>query len=687
MSESNIDIIVEATDNASGTIQQVASNTESSLNEISDASNTVTEATDQTTASSQQVGLAFNNVATSGFALVMSVENIEKSQVMLDRANLVVERSTETLQTAQENYNAVVEKYGANSQQAQDALAKLAIAEDAHNVALERQNVAQLNVNNSMVMAAVTVIPSIITMVSSVITITQGWTGAQAALNLVLEANPILLVVAAVAALVVGLVIAYEKVGWLRDAVNACGSAILGFANAILNAVSRFNDWVSGEDAARAATNALIISAGNAGTATNAVSESVNNFGASARNAAADNVQFISSVDKANLGVYAYQSTMDTLRTSLTNVISSTDSYVKKLEELEVQKASVNSTSESELNSLNAQMAALRASTTGVVEDTSAYKTLQGQIASVTSTRDVLLGSYDAEISKIQAIPGVIKSELVDKAQSAVQTYKDCVSGKMADLSDKGQTATADLVSTTNDLIKNGLVGQAQDNIQAFVDCAGGKSQKMVDSMTNDIQTLTATYDTNTAKIADLVKAGALDEAAVLEASNEDIKAKITQLETWRNDYLASSWAQSTDIVKENLTEIMDAIAAANITPTATPFSPDVVSLPASGAPSAITLAAMRGRLPGLAEGGIVTSPTLRLVGEAGPEAIIPLGQGGGLGLGNISVTVNVEGSADQRTVDFAVQRIRQELKNVIVEASSSQTAATHKRIRNGAVF
>ena len=43
---------------------------------------------------------------------------------------------------------------------------------------------------------------------------------------------------------------------------------------------------------------------------------------------------------------------------------------------------------------------------------------------------------------------------------------------------------------------------------------------------------------------------------------------------------------------------------------------------------------------PGTASGGIVTSPQVRMVGEAGPEAIIPLSQMGGMG-GN-SVTVNV---------------------------------------------
>jgi len=49
--------------------------------------------------------------------------------------------------------------------------------------------------------------------------------------------------------------------------------------------------------------------------------------------------------------------------------------------------------------------------------------------------------------------------------------------------------------------------------------------------------------------------------------------------------------------------------------------------------------------LLGLAEGGVVTGPTTALIGEAGPEAVIPLDkfdQGGGFGMGG-GVTVNIE--------------------------------------------
>jgi hypothetical protein len=46
--------------------------------------------------------------------------------------------------------------------------------------------------------------------------------------------------------------------------------------------------------------------------------------------------------------------------------------------------------------------------------------------------------------------------------------------------------------------------------------------------------------------------------------------------------------------------------------------------------------------IPALAEGGIVTRPTLALVGEAGPEAVIPLNRAMG---GHMGVTVVVQGS------------------------------------------
>jgi hypothetical protein len=51
--------------------------------------------------------------------------------------------------------------------------------------------------------------------------------------------------------------------------------------------------------------------------------------------------------------------------------------------------------------------------------------------------------------------------------------------------------------------------------------------------------------------------------------------------------------------------------------------------------------AAGRLGIPRFGNGGIVTSATLALVGEKGPEAIVPLGKGGGMGN---NVTINISG-------------------------------------------
>jgi len=48
--------------------------------------------------------------------------------------------------------------------------------------------------------------------------------------------------------------------------------------------------------------------------------------------------------------------------------------------------------------------------------------------------------------------------------------------------------------------------------------------------------------------------------------------------------------------------------------------------------------------VPHLAEGGIVTSPTLALIGESGPEAVVPLGSGGAAGGGPTVIQLVLDG-------------------------------------------
>ncbi|MFA8415091.1 hypothetical protein ACEPTV_33130, partial [Burkholderia pseudomallei] len=60
--------------------------------------------------------------------------------------------------------------------------------------------------------------------------------------------------------------------------------------------------------------------------------------------------------------------------------------------------------------------------------------------------------------------------------------------------------------------------------------------------------------------------------------------------------------------------------------------------------------------VPALAAGGVVLGPTLALIGEAGPEAVVPLTEGGRYGFGGgsdrpIEVVVKLDGSVIARVV------------------------------------
>ena len=62
--------------------------------------------------------------------------------------------------------------------------------------------------------------------------------------------------------------------------------------------------------------------------------------------------------------------------------------------------------------------------------------------------------------------------------------------------------------------------------------------------------------------------------------------------------------------------------------------------------------------IPQLADGGIVSRPTLALIGESGPEAVVPLSKGGA-GMGG-SVTINVNGGDPNAVVDALRSYMRQ---------------------------
>jgi hypothetical protein len=74
--------------------------------------------------------------------------------------------------------------------------------------------------------------------------------------------------------------------------------------------------------------------------------------------------------------------------------------------------------------------------------------------------------------------------------------------------------------------------------------------------------------------------------------------------------------------------------------------------------------------LPKLADGGIVTSPTVAMIGEAGPEAVIPLNKMGAMGTTN--VTINMPVGANGEDVVRALERYTRQQGNLQLPVSNT---------------
>jgi SLT domain-containing protein len=71
-----------------------------------------------------------------------------------------------------------------------------------------------------------------------------------------------------------------------------------------------------------------------------------------------------------------------------------------------------------------------------------------------------------------------------------------------------------------------------------------------------------------------------------------------------------------------------------------------------------------------MATGGIVRSPTFALIGEAGPEAVVPLNKASGLGM-NITVNAGLVSTPDQVGQDIiaAIQKAQRRSGTVFAPA------------------
>ena len=157
----------------------------------------------------------------------------------------------------------------------------------------------------------------------------------------------------------------------------------------------------------------------------------------------------------------------------------------------------------------------------------------------------------------------------------------------------------------------------------------------------------------------------------VFTTSLNDIKSAWNTAWTDMSNFLSTIWGQIESTVKNSINTLITVINAFINGLDALHISLPSISIPGTKLSTpAINLGFTIPNIPMLADGGFVTSPTLALIGEAGPEAVIPLsrmGAGGQVGGGGTAITVNIQGGifpADQS----AIKQIGDMLAKTIVQ-------------------
>lgn len=236
------------------------------------------------------------------------------------------------------------------------------------------------------------------------------------------------------------------------------------------------------------------------------------------------------------------------------------------------------------------------------------------------------------------------RNKLVD-AKQAFASFRDGVRDSITGLLSFSDAATAETGSFLDNLRKQaeGIVSFSGKVTQLI---ASGLSESAIQ------QVLSAGAEAGT-KIADELIAGgasAITETNKLVASVADAATQLAQ--SGANAFYQAGVTQGEAMVNGIIAAVQKAgfsiVGGAVSLPKALQKALDAGSLSTAQVKQLNTLL---GRVPKLADGGIVNKPTLALIGESGPEAVIPL-SGRNSSAGNtINLTVNAGMGADGQVI------------------------------------
>lgn len=293
-------------------------------------------------------------------------------------------------------------------------------------------------------------------------------------------------------------------------------------------------------------------------------------------------------------------------------------------------------------------------------QETGAYNKALGLSAQQQMRVADAAGIFNQKFQDTKADVGGAKKEvesfataLKEKLSEAVDTAKEKLADAQGEFNDFA-TKVSDAVKGALDF--NAALEAGDYGFKGFLDALRGQVRGIVEYSTNLGKALEMGLSQDAlgyvmdagnvagAEIAlELVKGGqtaidetnALVEAAQraadkvgLQAANNWYKAGVDQA-TFIVDGLEAELTKLTPKLMAKMDEIAAKLKrSVNIDVVVTERVNKIVSTVTSG-------------IPKMANGGIVTGPTLALIGEAGPEAVVPLSQMGNMGGGGVTINVN----------------------------------------------
>ena len=445
---------------------------------------------------------------------------------------------------------------------------------------------------------------------------TKAFTAVQTLFNAAMAANPVGLIVVAIGLFVAALVIAYKKFEGFRDIINSGLNIAIGAFETFTNAVISALNYISG------AINKFTGLFSKIGINIGKIGE----IGKVEFGRIGDSVEMTRGhLLRLDDDVKIVKETADDLVPSLGDVSTGlgkvsgaskkTEDQTKKttdaLKKLTIETYKAFAAEKAKktaaaLAILTTETERLRAAETARIE---ALET--GYETALNGAKDFLTAAKKDFADFASGISGAITGafSFTDAIESGKESGKGFIEGLRIQANEAGQFGERIAL-----LVARGLSGPALDQVVK----AGAKAGTVIaDELLNTVGGIDVANQltADVQGVADRV--GALAAVRFKQAGIDNAEAYISGVQATIDRYKLAATYVGTDAG------------------TAGRFAADIAGL-----------ASIYGGLTAMASGGIVTSPTMALIGESGPEAVIPLGSGGGLGnTYNISVDAGIAGN------------------------------------------